>query len=71
MEISIPSGGIKAACFGAAFVLLAATGATPAGAHKISRLTRQRGDFPWLTGRSRFQALTIRLRSSAIHRELS
>ena len=36
MEISIPSGGIKAASFGAAFTLLAATGVTPAGAHKIS-----------------------------------
>jgi len=36
METSNPSGGIKAACFGAAFVLLAATGVTPAVAHKIS-----------------------------------
>jgi hypothetical protein len=32
MKISILSGSIKAACFGAAFVLLAATGVTPAAA---------------------------------------
>jgi hypothetical protein len=32
MKISILNGGINAACFGAAFVLLAATGVTPAAA---------------------------------------